>query len=211
MRFLRYRPRCQPAPKPLRPSNRDRHQPRRAGAARTRPGTAATLPEGGDAAPAGAVAFADPAVAPPPVEPVVPDPGAYRLRVSAPATAPAAEVEAIGATLAGAGFPGVQPQRVGFTVSRTHLRYYNAEDAAVAQAIAARLDAEARDFTGFRPKPAVGTIEVWIAGAAPDGARRAGRAAEAQSGGLPSPAEAAKNIGQAVKTLVETFPANEQR
>lgn len=177
----------------------------------TDPDGGAPIPTDPAALPEGVVAGADPAFSPPPAEPVVADPAAFRVRVNAPASAPAAEVDAIGATLAGAGFPGLQAQRVGFTVSRTHLRYYNAEDAAAAQAIGARLGAEARDFTGYRPKPPVGTIEVWIAGAASDGAARPRRTAPPKSGGLPNPVEAAKNIGQAVKTLVETFPANEQR
>ena len=166
------------------------------------PATAATATDPAAQADTAAVA---------PVEPVVADPAAFRLRVSAPTSASAAEVEAVGTVLAGAGFPGVATQRVGFTVSRTHLRYYNPEDAAAAQAIAGRLGVEARDFTGYRPKPAAGTIEVWIAGTAPGGTARGTRTAQPQASQPPSPARAVQEIGQAVRTLVETFPANEQR
>lgn len=178
-----------------------------------RPGTTPVA----EAAPVDPVALLDPAAAAEaaaaaaPVEPVVPDPAAFRLRVSAPTSASASEVEAVGTALASAGFPGVATQRVGFTVSRTHLRYYNPEDAAAAQAIAGRLGVEARDFTGYRPKPAAGTIEVWIAGTAPGGTARAARSTQPQNGPPPSPARAVQEIGQAVRTLVETFPANEQR
>ena len=191
----------QPAPRP--------GTPLAAGAAPVDPSVAAAPPD--PAAASDPMAPADAVAAAAPVAPVVADPAAFRLRVSAPATASAAEVEAVGTVLAGAGFPGVATQRVGFTVSRTHLRYYNPEDAAAAQAIAGRLGVEARDFTGYRPKPAAGTIEVWIAGTAPGGTARAARSTQPQNSPPPSPARAVQEIGQAVRTLVETFPANEQR
>lgn len=136
------------------------------------------------------------------------DPGSYMVTVNAAPGAAAAEIADVTAALAGAGFPDRRPQPVGFTVSRTHLRYYHAADAEAAREIAARIGAEARDFTHFRPSPPTGKIEVWIAGTAPAVRRATGSAGSPQP--LPNPVQAARQIGQALRHLVDTFPANER-
>ncbi|MEM9798291.1 MAG: hypothetical protein AAF919_17500 [Pseudomonadota bacterium] len=51
-----------------------------------------------------------------------------------------------------------------FTISQTHVRYYHAADRPSAEALAALFDAEARDFTNFRPAPDDGLVELWLSG-----------------------------------------------
>lgn len=55
------------------------------------------------------------------------------------------------------------PIRVGFDVGADHVRFYHRADAGAARAVAQTLSAAARDFTSYRPSPAPGTIEVWLA------------------------------------------------
>ena len=50
------------------------------------------------------------------------------------------------------------------TIRSTHIRYFHAEDAALAKTAAAALGAQARDFTSYSPAPPVGQLEIWIAG-----------------------------------------------
>jgi hypothetical protein len=51
-----------------------------------------------------------------------------------------------------------------FSVSQTNIRYFHAEDAEASMALANSVDGIARDFTSFRPTPAAGIVEVWVAG-----------------------------------------------
>lgn len=62
------------------------------------------------------------------------------------------------------GFVVASVNRVNFRVSKTHVRYYREEDAAVARAIAAEVGGFAKDFTTLRNRPPEGQIEVWLAG-----------------------------------------------
>ncbi|MFK7764486.1 MAG: hypothetical protein AB8B62_14595 [Roseobacter sp.] len=62
------------------------------------------------------------------------------------------------------GFSVDAVNRVNFKVSKTHVRYYRAEDAAVARAIAAEVGGAAKDFTTLRNRPPEGQVEVWLAG-----------------------------------------------
>ena len=77
-------------------------------------------------------------------------------------------------TLRAAGIGEVFLASVSIPISRTNVRYYFDADAAHAGRISELLEpalgaggVEARDFTGYDPKPEPGTIEVWFAGDAP--------------------------------------------
>jgi hypothetical protein len=77
-------------------------------------------------------------------------------------------------TLRAAGLGEVFLASVSIPISRTNVRYYFDADAAHAGRISELLEpalgeggVEARDFTGYDPKPKPGTIEVWFAGDAP--------------------------------------------
>lgn len=85
------------------------------------------------------------------------------LRVYAPDAMPSDTLEADLARLQGTGLPIENLQRVTFAVSAPHIRFYNAEDTAIATALAADLQIEARDFTGQQSGP-VGLVEVWLQG-----------------------------------------------
>ncbi len=88
----------------------------------------------------------------------------WRVHVTAPASIAAPFLETIPATLAAAGAGKTSVVRVNFAVSQTHVRFYHAEDAAGAAQVAQAVNGEARDFTGFTPKPRPGTLEVYIEG-----------------------------------------------
>ncbi len=102
---------------------------------------------------------------------------AARVIVHYPADAAVAAGAAV-AALTGAGITEATSIEAAFDVGRSNVRYYHAEDAEAAQEVAALLAGpadeapDARDFTDFRPSPAVGMIEVWLAGNAPEAPRR---------------------------------------
>ena len=101
---------------------------------------------------------------PPEPSPAVPAEEIRRsIYLHAPTALPDGAVAEIAAVLGGSGFSVNAPIRVGFDVGSDHVRYYHAGDADAARAVARTLDATARDFTGYRPAPAPGTIEVWLA------------------------------------------------
>lgn len=104
------------------------------------------------------------------------DPGApaalalARVIVNLPSRAPEARAEEVIAALAAA---GVEPQgraRVPVTIATPNIRFYHPADAAAARSLAATIEAAtgtaiaARDFTGHRPRPREGTVEIWLAG-----------------------------------------------
>jgi hypothetical protein len=110
-----------------------------------------------------------------------------RLIVHAPTSIPGADVDAALTVLAGAVAPPEGPIQVNYAISGSNVRYYHADDADVAIAAASSLSnrlgpVEARDFTGYRPSPAPGTIEVWLSGTPVNPARTAA-AGNAPSGG----------------------------
>ncbi|HPG22327.1 MAG TPA: hypothetical protein PLH75_06020 [Amaricoccus sp.] len=98
-----------------------------------------------------------------------------RIFLHVPAGAPSATTEAVLAALSDQGLPvaGLVPVRL--EVGRSNLRYYHAEDAAIAEEIAAALGVtpvgaiEARDFAETANRPAPGTVEIWLAGDAKPG------------------------------------------
>jgi hypothetical protein len=117
---------------------------------------------------------AAPAVfAAPPAPPLTPETGsdvripngdALFVRIVVPETVSDAEAEDLAGLLRTAGVADGRISRVAFKVNDTHLRFYHAEDAEAAAAVAELAGSEARDFTSFRPSPPEGTIEFFIAG-----------------------------------------------
>ncbi len=137
-----------------------------------------------------------------PAQPDLPDqpdlrlPGAdgYTIRLSAPSTIPESEVESVVARLREAGISLGPIQRVNFKVTANQVRFFHPEDSATASIIAERVDAEARDFTSFRPSPEVGTMEVFVAG---DGAPVAPRKASSAK----KPSELDRIVNKLVNSL----------
>ncbi len=132
-------------------------------------------PEAADS-PAAPVAAGVPTGEDPPVVPFADRD--LRLIVHAPTGIPGADVDAALTLLAGAVAPPEGPIGVTYAISTSNVRYYHAADADAAAAAAASLSTrlgpvEARDFTGYQPRPAAGTIEVWLSGAPVTPARTA--------------------------------------
>jgi hypothetical protein len=99
-------------------------------------------------------------------QPVAP-PGAIgpqRVNVMAPETVGAAELTSTIASLQDAGFTLGETDRVPFKVSESHVRFYHDGDKALAEALAAQVDGEARDFTAAEINPPDGLIELWLEG-----------------------------------------------
>ena len=48
-------------------------------------------------------------------------------------------------------------------MAESEVRFFHPEDAPEAARIAAAVDATARDFSAYRPAPAPGTLDVWLA------------------------------------------------
>ena len=89
------------------------------------------------------------------------------VHVLAPSSMSDDRLNGIANTLKDAGFLIKDPARVRFTIRQSNVRYYSAEDAEAARALAKIVGGTARDFTSFSPSPPTGTIEVWFAGTAP--------------------------------------------
>lgn len=87
----------------------------------------------------------------------------YQVRVHVPS---AVAEEAFLSHVEALQIGGLKPDtaRVNFKISQDNVRFFHPEDAPMANAVAERLGALARDFTDFSPKPPLGTVEVWIAG-----------------------------------------------
>ena len=110
----------------------------------------------------------DTSVASPPL------PGSSLVYLNVPVTVSEEIAAAALETLRAAGIGEVFLASVSIPISRTNVRYYFDADAAHAGRISDLLEpalgeggVEARDFTGYDPKPEPGTIEVWFAGDAP--------------------------------------------
>jgi hypothetical protein len=81
-------------------------------------------------------------------------------------------VERISRSLSGTDPPAMRVIRVAFSISSTHVRYYRSADAraadnvrvAIARVHPGRRDGIPRDFSFYEPRPAPGTIEVWLQG-----------------------------------------------
>jgi hypothetical protein len=98
-----------------------------------------------------------------------------RVHVHVPSGLATSEADRAVAVLGAAGYAPSSRLTVQLTIGSTNIRYYHPEDAEAAQDIAAAITGEtgspavARDFTDFSPRPAAGTIEVWLAGQSPSG------------------------------------------
>jgi hypothetical protein len=120
--------------------------------------------------------------------------------------ADAAAAEAL-AALGAAGATASGPIRVNFTISRSHVRYYHPQDAAAAATAAAALPpdpsgpGEARDFTDYAPRPAPGTLEVWLAGAPAAGPRQAAARPELRPAGIATRVTAREVLDEAGRDL----------
>lgn len=69
--------------------------------------------------------------------------------------------------LDGAGFAPPAPRPVAVGPNRSEVRFYHADDSDAAEAIGQATGISVRDFSTYRPRPAVGTLELW-ASAAPN-------------------------------------------
>ncbi len=97
------------------------------------------------------------------------DAARYVVRVQAPPSLSEESLKAFSLVLEETGYPVRSPKRVGFRVSKSHIRFYHAQDAEAAQKLADAIEGPARDFTDYSPRPPVGYIEVWLKGNAGSG------------------------------------------
>ena len=102
-----------------------------------------------------------------------------RVTILAPARVDQKVAEELASDVQNVGHELVRVKDVQFNINQRNLRYFHETDRASAARMAERYDAELRDFTWFRPRPAEGTAELWLAGRAPGGgASRSDRPAE---------------------------------
>lgn len=87
---------------------------------------------------------------------------AFNLVLLAPDSVKDADIDAFGTQLGQTGLPLTNQKKVGFTISKPHIRYYSADSKTVAMALADRLGVEPRDFTSAGRKTT--QIEVWMSG-----------------------------------------------
>lgn len=110
----------------------------------------------------------DPAtVLKPPAEVAVAPADAFRLYLYAPDSVAQTALDAQQARLDESGLPIADVRRVSFNISAPHIRYYNEQDAAMANTLASNLGVEARAFTD-RHDVAAGRIEFWLDGTSAD-------------------------------------------
>lgn len=95
-----------------------------------------------------------------------------KVHVYAPASVTTATLDQRKADLDRMGFETATVQRLNFTVSAPHVRYYDAADAASARALAQDMQIEARDFS-HSGNGSPGRVEVWLDGTAPQQTARA--------------------------------------
>ncbi|MEL7345891.1 MAG: hypothetical protein AAFN59_13725, partial [Pseudomonadota bacterium] len=82
----------------------------------------------------------------------------------APNATPDDRIEQVDDGLRGAGFDIGAAQRIDIRITQDQVRYFHASSAEAAAVLAETIGARLRDFTGFRPSPEQGTIEVWLRG-----------------------------------------------
>ncbi len=93
-----------------------------------------------------------------------------RVTILAPPRADRKVADDLAADVARAGHELVRVKDVEFSINERNLRYFHEDDRASAARMAARYDAELRDFTWFRPRPTEGTAELWLSGRSTEGA-----------------------------------------
>lgn len=86
------------------------------------------------------------------------------VRVHAPTAVESDKVEAVMAQVSESGVGLVELKRVELKISKDNVRYFHAEDAEAAAAVAEATGAVLRNFTAFSPLPPSGSIEYWVAG-----------------------------------------------
>jgi hypothetical protein len=74
------------------------------------------------------------------------------------------QIDALRADAALAGFDLGEAHRQPLRIRDANVRYFHEEDRPIAALLAEATGAELRDFTWFRPQPAVGTLELWAEG-----------------------------------------------
>ena len=121
-----------------------------------------------------------------------PDLSRYRVTFSAPSGVPDDQLATLMAVLRETGYPVGEPRRVGFRISKSNVRYFYRKDAEAAAVLAHAVGGIVRDFTGFRPRPAEGTIEIWLRGGTA-GSRRGAAASKGRGGGRASELQALRN------------------
>ena len=99
----------------------------------------------------------------PEAEPAPAAAGARAIYLHAPSELSEGALSEVAEALGRAGFTARGPIPVGFDVGTDHVRFYHEADREVAQAVARAIGGRARDFTDYRPSPAAGTIEIWLA------------------------------------------------
>lgn len=125
-----------------------------------------------------------------------------QVRIYAPSRVPSDQTSAIAADLRQSGANVNDPVRTRLTIQDTHVRYYHASDAEEARAIAARVGADARDFTNFSPSPPEGMLELWVAGRGASGPSRSSRSNDPV-------AEVARDLSGALSRLLSSIPPSD--
>lgn len=125
-----------------------------------------------------------------------------QVRVYAPSRVPSGQMNAIASELRQSGATVIDPVRTRLTIQDTHVRYYHPGDAEEARAVAARVGAEARDFTSFSPSPPEGMLELWVAGRGSSGPSRSARPNDPV-------AEVARDLGGALSRLFSSIPPSD--
>ena len=87
---------------------------------------------------------------------------ALRVNVAAPNGVAAALLDEAAVRIAALGHARPDTGTVGFTISQSHVRYFDPKDREAAERIAAELDAPLRDFTDYGA--GAGLVEVWLSG-----------------------------------------------
>ncbi len=87
-----------------------------------------------------------------------------KITILLPSSADQRVASEIAADLSSQGHERVDLREVDYSISSRNLRYFFQNDRAEAARLAGLYDAELRDFTWYRPKPADGTAELWLSG-----------------------------------------------
>ena len=101
-------------------------------------------------------------------EPAAPPSLGVTAVVHRTATTGDTDVAAALGALEAAGAAVGAPRSVDFTVTQSNVRYFYPEDAAAARTLADAIGAVPRDFTFYDGALPPGTVEVWLAGDAPE-------------------------------------------
>ena len=100
--------------------------------------------------------------------PGVDDPSAFIVHLHHASSMTDNDITDAEGSVGASGLPLGKSIRVGYTISSNQVRYFHSRDAEAAIALAALIDATARDFTNFTPPPAFGTIEVFLTEPVPE-------------------------------------------